>query len=359
MTRKYNLREVFESVDSDLTQMIEAFDMVRSLLAIRSPDFEDRVFLPPEPKFGKQSLLEFSRCLYLGMIQLYKDSALLKRDFLLIAGRIGLSHHQATDILFQIRLAPLPAVGFSQEIAHHLDLCRPFRDLWERYRDSDAKTLISGPVRGDLDLLVQAVLTYPSSLRKGLGEAEWRRLGVRGFVWILHILNDPGVEVEKRWLRLFGPLEPSESHAGEKNIQENPDLILKFPLEREVSFWLGGTVLFVSFALGFLLHYPFTGISLGLAWAALVYLANLSRLEVGFTRDHKIQIQQDGVCRILEFEDVLRIEKLIEAQGVFLRLVFKDTTLNAIEFHSSMKGFYRLLEKVQGSSLKHKIVLVS
>ena len=365
MSTKRSLRGVFDAVDPGLTRIVRAYDMVLSLLALRSSDFESEVFPSGAPDSGTEDLLSFARCLYLGMIQLYDDSALLKRDFLLIAGRIGLSHHQATDILFQIRLAPFASEGSSKK-DRLLDLCRPFRDLWTRYENSEAKELISERTRGDLELLVQAVLTYPSSMRKDLGEAEWKRLGARGFIWILHLLDNVDSEVEKRWLRLFGSLYHDHRQAeiqpklsSNEKTGANPDLTLRFPLEREASFWLGGTVLFVSFALGFFLHYPVLGLGLGMAWSVLVYLANLSRLEVGFLKDHKIQIQQDGICRLLEFEDVLRIEKLIEAQGVFLRLVFKDTTLNAIEFHSSMKGFYRLLEKVQDSSLRHKIVLVS
>ncbi|MBT3783785.1 hypothetical protein HOF92_02340 [bacterium] len=129
-----------------------------------------------------------------------------------------------------------------------------------------------------------------------------------------------------------------------------------YPIDREVSLWLGGGTLCITVLILALLGLVWTGLVLGSVCFLLTYIFHLSQAEIVFREDGAIFLQRDEIVFVLSLEDLLRIELSTEGSTRWMKFVFQEVEMADIDISDHFDDFSTIEGWIMKSPVSERLI---
>lgn len=309
---------------------------IGQLIVERGGDLNREVFPTRVASEAMASLCE-------GMAANYDDLFFLRHDFEKIGSMNDLSRKEIRDVFKKsthqsISLARKSSANF-QKITELIPI------LYDKILKCN-----HGQQSGERELLDLMIQWYPESARlwlaSGSEESQDLKLSSQPQNTIEPSNQTQLNEESSHSSELPSPIElPLEN----KSLEEYR---FTYPIDREVSIWLGVAMFGTSVILFAALGWIFTGLIIGFSAFVVTYIFHLSLGEVIFREDGVIYLDKNETLYVLSFDDVLRVEITEHKTDKWIKLIFFSSEIEDLQVPFHFKGFARLenwIEKYIGS----------
>jgi|GEM_PF-1772706 len=307
---------------------------ISQLIVERGGDPERNVFPITAP-------MEPVKSLYVGMASLYEDSIFLKRDFQNIGSLVNWPKAEIREVPFHVTAAPSKKT-FSSTASLLKELTRPIPSLYERVLKQGL-----GQESPEYELLNLMIQWYPEEAQNWLNPEGVKKEPPKK----QKEFPKPNFKTENKSAKPPPKAQSNQVEIPKSSIENQPlqECRYIYPIDREVSLWLGSSTFAFFFILFSALGWIWTGIILGFAAFALTYIFHLSQAEVIFREDGAIFLNKDETLYVLSFEDILRVEFYDDASPGGMKIIFFSSEIQDIEVPFHFHGFARLEKWIQNS----------
>ena len=309
---------------------------IGQLILERGGDIERQVFPQSETVDSMVALCQ-------GMAANYEDLFFLRHDFEKIGSMANLSRAETRDIFEKSTQRSIKLARKSS--AQYKRITELIPSLYDR-----VLKFSHGHQSGERELLDLMIQWYPENARLWLvSEPPEHRYSKTFSPPEKAMEPSPKPQLESKVSDLTESLTPSELPLENKSLEEYR---YTYPIDREVSTWLGMAMLGTSVILFSAIGWVFTGFIIGFSAFVITYIFHLSMGEVTFREDGVIYLDKNETLYVLSFDDILRVEIIEDKAEKWLRLIFFSSEIEDLQVPFHFTGFAdleRWIEKHIGS----------